>query len=278
MSEATQRRNGWQIARLVIAGLLAALGVGVILLTYLWQAAEVCEEQVATNGTVVEVCGPANDVGIPLIALWILLIVIVLLPDLSEFTVPGLVTIKRRVDEVARSTERLESAVTQLLQVNQNVGVHVNQNLFATNEDVRRFRETTETKLERPDGSARLAGDEALVDGIERGVSNDRALKEVQIIWIWERLHDLLTEYGVRGFPVGRARRGAPDVEAPSWIMSWVEDFYPQLQEARAIRNTVAHTPDDLDDEAISNAHLALRELYGSLRRRVDEMSARYHK
>ena len=103
-------RGWWRGARWLTVAVLLLWG-GYQLM---WdKVADICSDQLADNSSVVKVCEPIGLTD-PRIA-WILLIVLLLLlPDLSEIELAGALSLKRAVTEVQRENENLRSDVQQL--------------------------------------------------------------------------------------------------------------------------------------------------------------------
>ena len=109
-----------------------------VLRSYADSSATVCRDHLAIVGTdaVVDVCGPIGitDLGVVALVLGALLF-----PDVAELTIPGIVTLKRKVNEQEAKQESLNRDISRLEQrITQSVTVNV-------------FRDGRETARERFD-------------------------------------------------------------------------------------------------------------------------------
>lgn len=118
------QRIRWGLALLVaVAGVIYMLG-GV-------EHQTLCHGAIATEGEeVVKVCGAP---GITQLLPFIVVIALLLAPDLSELAIPGLLSIKRRVEEQGRRQERIEA---ELVRVEQNVRLSANTYLAVHNHGI----------------------------------------------------------------------------------------------------------------------------------------------
>ncbi len=89
-------RRGLAVLIVLVAAAVLAAGHG-----------RVCTDVLTQSGTVVPTCRPPT-VGDGVVVAFALLVLLLLIPDLAEFGVPGLLTLKRRVaeQESAMATER----------------------------------------------------------------------------------------------------------------------------------------------------------------------------
>lgn len=115
------QRVRWCLALLVaVAGGIYMLG-GV-------EHQTLCHGTIATEGEeVVKVCGAP---GLTQLLPFIIVVALLLAPDLSELAIPGLLSIKRRVEEQGRRQERIE---TELVRVEQNARLSANTYLAVHN-------------------------------------------------------------------------------------------------------------------------------------------------
>jgi hypothetical protein len=79
---------------------VAALGVVIVAVarSYLFSDALVCRQQVASDKGIVTVCGPIGLEDVPALGAMLLVGVLLLLPDMSEISIPGGLTLKRAIE------------------------------------------------------------------------------------------------------------------------------------------------------------------------------------
>jgi hypothetical protein len=250
--------------RRAIAAVLLTAGVLVFFATRLIDGWTVCSQELATAGNdgVVERCAPLSLVDLTPI---VLLALLCLLPDLSELSVPGIASIKVRLD---RQTEQQADIKDQLAQVQQAVSLGVAQEtaVYIVNpgaalenlpEKEAKFRREPTAEDERATAT------EAGPDSAER--SAELALLERRILQVWdERLWpyvDLARRARGpqwRGFlrryregtldpklvvRYGRTLERLPqlDDEALGVVSRWATVFEEELNVVRGARNAIAH-------------------------------------
>ncbi len=104
----TAGRARLQVARRSAAGLVAVGAALATLATYVIPGWEVCHARLTTDGRAVQLCGPISADDSILIGLVLFLVLLLLIPDVSEFGIAGLVTLKRRVESVERRQHDIE--------------------------------------------------------------------------------------------------------------------------------------------------------------------------
>jgi hypothetical protein len=238
----------------VTAILLAAVPIVLIVASYSSDSFRICDNQLTESGEVEEVCGPIDDVDLPVIALWTLVIVLILAPDLTELSIPGLLSIKRDIKDLDEKTDQIQRSLTTLIATNQiTQSFHIDV-ATATPDQARHIVAEAEEKVGQLD--------EPSPTDILRDVTPERALKEVQILWIWSQLVSLLERYDT---PLAsRKRRDLPEPNG-GILRGWLRDSQHLLYDLRTIRNTVAHTPQNLDDQTVDSALNSMRAVYLSL-------------
>jgi hypothetical protein len=250
----------------------AALLVALVALVWFLNAVgtqNLCNEVLSSSGgagSAVQLCGPPRLLDL---APYAFVIGILLWPDLSEFAVAGLVTLKRRVREQEARQEALE---TRLLQVDQRLAQvallaqgqaqgqsqAANMYFFAPDqEDVHRGIAEKEAGAAPPhepqsegqdtDESARLLGE-------------------------FLREYAELEPYLLR--PRGPTRGRGLELLAPQereLVLGWNEVFDREITALRQTRNAAVHDPSAVSAEtlrgAIGNTRELARILFDRLRR-----------
>lgn len=259
--------SGWNATRwrLAIASILTAAPIAAVVLSHFISAMEVCEELVADNGQVVRTCNPITAIDLPLLGLWVLLILLILLPDFSELSIPGLISLKREVRDVASAVDRVEGQISQYMSFNPTIEFH---NHTASPAESTQIASEVYDRVNKniPNAESQIS------HLLKRDVLPTRAIQEVQLLALWERLLSTVQTYGVFRSRIRNAI--TPDsIISPSWLSGWIADYYRDISEIRVIRNTVAHQPEDLSDEALRKALSALQSLVIDLDRVVAQNS-----
>jgi hypothetical protein len=104
MSPGTWKKIRWTTAAIIVGGAI-----------FLSRGQTVCEDKLTTNGPnqVVQTCRPLTITD-PQVAGTLFLAVLFLLPDLAEVGIPGLLTLKRRVEEQEAKVEEQETRIAAL--------------------------------------------------------------------------------------------------------------------------------------------------------------------
>ena len=86
--------------------------------TYLPGGPRVCRDELAATGSVVSVCQPAGLADVVVVGLVLLLAVLCLLPDISEFGIAGILSMKlrRRISVAEHKAEDAQAALGQVAQ------------------------------------------------------------------------------------------------------------------------------------------------------------------
>jgi hypothetical protein len=266
-------------ARRILAG-AAILSVAIwVARSYMLADAEICRGAADSSTGVIRLCGPAGLQDVPSLGVFLLVAVLLLLPDLSEVSIPGLLTLKRAVAEQEKKTTALADQVSQMSIRLQQVNT-VNNIIFPPGP------EQAAADVERRDAEFRQRGAEAskaleaATKASDSGVdvetddkpplalpAKERALAEVEITRLWEGIDEL--------DPVERRRglvRTPEEFTDPLFQrrmdlrMQWFEFFRDDLASFRIMRNTVVHQPRNLTDEQVQAGVLLGRRLFTSLR------------
>jgi hypothetical protein len=253
------RRAGAVLALVILAGLVAR--------SYLVPAAEVCRDVAGADAGVVRLCGPVGPQDLPALGLFLLLVVVLLLPDFSEVAIPGLVTLKRAVEEQAKRTDSIEARLS--IQQTNTTNVYP-PDLGKIARDVESRNAELSTRAEAG-GTAAQRPPVFLPDGLPITLpSPDRALAEAEILRTWEILQPFLPPRGDAWVALQRRRR---DVASPEQLDSAYGDWYyvyrEDLETFRTLRNTVVHVPQNLTDKQVREGADLARLLMDSFNRLV---------
>jgi hypothetical protein len=229
----------------------------------------VCEKVIAgpdIKPHIFELCGPPRLVDL---TPFVLFIAILLWPDLSEFAVSGLLTLKRRVSEHEARQDSFESRLTQVdqrvtqvaalgqLQMQgQTAAATINLSYPPSQEDVRRRIEEKEAITHPPP---------------VRDVPPDAE--------DWSNvLGEFLAKYSelepyiqsrFRRQPVYERRLAHLSPEQQQLVDQWYELFHDEIQALRQTRNVALHDPDSISPEtlrrATQNAQELARILFGRI-------------
>jgi hypothetical protein len=258
-----------------VAYLLAGALVAVVIGGYF--GLHVCRDAIATVGTkaVVQTCGP---IGVIDLAPAAVLIALLLIPDLSQIDLFGVISLHREVREVGRKQERVE---TELVQVRNAVNQAVNQSQAATQNMHLNVIMSPGAQEARAEVAQKV--DEFLTQPLgfvtpgparksKPPPGPNRARKEAELIALWEDLRSYLAVLGERS-PLGEAWRAdtPPALLTPivaSVVAEWRTTFADQINVVRAARNSVTHavpvSNDDLDT-ALTIGRQILNALSGKL-------------
>jgi hypothetical protein len=243
-TSSTRRRDLLTLGRRLLAGAILLLLIVVVARSYLFADARVCRDVAAPNNGTVTVCGPAGPEDLPALSLALLVGLVLLMPDLGEIDLVGLVRLKRAVEQQGQQTEQLKNAVLAL-SIHQET--HLNfypKGLEAATEDIQRVESTA-----RREGLAQAL---ALVDrgfaaapqaetAGQTSVPVEQARAEATIIRLWAGLEAKL---GERPSAIATSPMRTIDDMTPR--EQWLALFGQDLETFRAVRNSVAHRPDSL--------------------------------
>lgn len=186
--------SGWawlQWARRILAGLLL---IGSI---YLTSSRTVCEEKLANTGNqgAVRVCHPLAVSDVPVLA-GLLLVMLLLLPDLSEIGIPGFLSLKRQVSQQESKLEEqaarlvgLQAQLAQAIESQQTVTQNAETHAAAMNVNVYDFNALLrQAEAKAPD--LFIAAHEYSHEAIPAA----RAQLEVQLLRIWAQLSEPIVQ------------------------------------------------------------------------------------
>jgi hypothetical protein len=275
------------VARRLTAGaifLVVTLGVGA---TYVPGGPRVCRDQLAGSGSLVSVCQPAGLNDAILIGLLLLLAILFLLPDISEFGIAGLLSMKMR--QRITATERKASAAegkadraeAELMYVAMAAPAPSTKTIAraAHNATVKSNRQPTisvPTRLlspERMDLEQRFWAASAGIDRYLRlprsrlAQFSARQPGELpdQATYLPIRLQQLLRADGVPP----RSTEAVLDA-----IRIWQGGYELELSAFARVRNVFAHGPERLSDDDLSAATDLGEGLLSAVRRAIADVPA----
>jgi hypothetical protein len=251
-TSSTRRQDLVTLGRRLLAGAVLLLLLVVVARSYLFADARVCRDVAVADSGTVTVCGPAGPGDLPAVSLALLIGLILLMPDLGEIDLVGLVRLKRAVEQQGQQTEQLKNAVLAL-SIRQET--HVNfypKSLETATEDIQRVESTA-----RDQGLAQAL---ALVDrgfaatpqaetAGRTSVPAEQALNEAAIIRLWAGLEATLGEG-----PLAIATSPMRTIDNMTPREQWLALFGHDLETFRAVRNSVAHRPDSLTPAQLEKA------------------------
>lgn len=192
----------------------------------------VCRDEADSTSSTIRLCGPVGLEDVPAITLGVLVALLLVFPDLDELTIPGIASLKRRVDATEKRQDALQAQLTQMAfqQTNVNIYTPPAQAVAETEEKLEAIRKGR--PVEPSSASFATAVPEP-----------DRAVLESTVLRHWEAI----AEYQ-------RLAQLRPDVTPSDRIREWEELFGPQIRDLHTLRNTVAHRPDNLSVEQLQDA------------------------
>jgi hypothetical protein len=272
--------------RLFAGFVFLAITTGVVA-TYWPGGPRVCRDQIAQTGSLVSVCRPVGLDDAILIGLLLLLAIVFLLPDISEFGIAGLLSMKlrrriwateRKADAAEDKADRAQADVMYLALATPT----------PTSKVISQAANRTTAKSERPAPqapSARLLSSERQ-DAEQRFLADssqiDRYLRlppfrSAQSAWRMIEQHPeaipfpadrLDLELRLEGVPP----RAARDVlEA---VRAWQVAYESELSEFARVRTVFAHYPERLSDDELHAAVNLAEELLSAVRHRIASLPA----
>lgn len=250
----------WRATRVCLAVCVALLLLGYVIASNSHEALQSCSDQLP-DGQVgsIRVCEPVAATDAP-VMLGVLLVALLLLPDFAEIAVPGLVSLKRRVETQEHRQERFEErlqaiAVSQSQSNNTQIILADEETFRASQDKVRRDvshgdggipadDQREEEELEPPSAESTTEPGHSERDVDTESV--EQALLASQLIRLAEDLAreaqlaeaiearlaaTVVTSSGASYSPGGR------DLA----LLSWWRRYREELQLVRSARNTVAH-------------------------------------
>lgn len=259
-----KKKTGIEHVATAVRRLLAILAIAFVVLgvvrSYVFDDARVCREVVASDTGKVEVCGPVGLEDVPALGVMLLVGVLLLLPDMSEVSIPGLVTLKRAVQEQAKQTEALTREVAN---ISLNMRQETNLNFYP------RPLDDAISDVDKRDRAIQEKGrnavaDESAEDGPpDTGVSApsaERALLETEVIRLWNAIEDSIPGYRP---PFNRVAVSPNDLD-------WLTLYRNDIDAFRTLRNTVVHRPGNVTDDEVRKGVQLGRSLLASYRAFID--------
>jgi len=228
---ATPRRRRSDSIRVTLAWGILAVVAAAVALSYVSPAFQVCRDVTTATGTVVRACGPVGPddlVGLGLVAL----LVFLLMPNLTEISFGSLV-LKRRVADLEAQVARLTLNQQTAVSTTQIVAVNAGAALQAA--------EAKGAQLNLPTAIAAAPASSLA----KPTISDERAQAEATMVRLWSELESVVSAVDTP------AAEGADGGKGDAVARQWRELFGDELEVARAVRNTVAHRPENLTDEEV---------------------------
>jgi hypothetical protein len=227
-----------------------------------------CHGELATTGVVVQVCGPIGLSDVVVLSLALLLAVALIWDDLSEFSIGNLLTLKRRVEEVERKTDKAGDDIRAL-------------NLTQPPPDEKELAQAVEglrvaVEAEPATGTGKAFDATVVVTQGGRTLSGRRAATEAEAIEIAAVLDRFIrvSERGSTDTVEAMQKDGLiPEMYPPvasKAIITWAATSHDYLQQWASVRNNLVHSPERLSDEDVEWARdlgsLLLRLVQRALR------------
>jgi len=235
-------RQPWKAARWLAAVIVFVGTTLTVLASYgrIFNIAS-CRDVASNSGGVVSVCGPIGLSDVVAVGLVLGVASLLIWPELSEVGIPGLLTLKRRVDATERQAEQTAADVRGLTYAQEvpDAGVVADAN----------------AALER---TARPEGNVFSTETGIRVVSRERGDAERELARLVSRIDRFLAipmssePYSLLG---QAAREGLIEIgdryEQLRRIKRWVLQYDEQLRVWALIRNQIVHVPERLSDEQV---------------------------
>jgi hypothetical protein len=250
--EPADKTTKWDLARRGAAGLILLAMTGFVVATYVPGGLRICREQLTTAGAVVQLCRPAGTDDIIAIGLLLLLALVLLAPDLSEFGVGGLLNVKlyRRVAAIERQAD---SAATDVALLSLAAAA-------PTSDSITDASASAASKARSGDISTRHI-ERTISLGREKAEQEFRAL--IAELDLYLRMLSVGTVNPERPAQELARREGVPMPRARyllQLLRDWQSRFDGELTEYAKVRNTFVHYPERLsDDELRAGIGLAQR-------------------
>jgi hypothetical protein len=242
-------------ARRLLAVAAITFVVVVVLRSYTFDDARVCREQAASDNGIVEVCGPVGLEDVPTLGVMLLVGVLLLLPDMSEVGIPGLVTLKRAIEEQSKQTASLSREVAALtMRQDTTVNIYGPAKLDDALADVAARDKDIEER-----GKAAVVETAAESTASETGVappSPARAVLEAEVTRLWNALDPLVP-----------GRKRGPVIFPLDVQLDWYGLYQKDVEAFRTLRNTVVHEPGYVTDEEVRKGVELGRSLLASYRK-----------
>jgi len=242
--------------------LLAAAAIGLVVVavlrSYAFSNARVCREQVASDKGIVRTCGPVGLEDIPALGVMLLAGVLLLLPDMSEIGIPGLVTLKRAIEEQSKQTASLAREVAELT-TRQDTTINVYDP--AKVDDALAGVDARDKDIEERGWAAvaDAAAESRAAETAMAAPSPERAVLEAEVTRLWNALD-----------PLGPGSERGQLINPLDVQLDWYSLYQKEVEAFRTLRNTVVHEPGYVtDDEVRKGVELGTR-LLASYRKFTD--------
>jgi hypothetical protein len=251
--------SGWDIARWVVAAIIAVAGA--VFYFHALADQSICRQELAGGGgsTVVQVCGPPRLLDL---APFALVIAVALWPDLGELAVAGLFTLRRRV---ARQEERqgaveqrlggIDQQLMQIATLSQMQGQNQTQTFNLVVPDQGELKRSIDLKEGAAGGTA-LAG-LGSAEELAAAKSSSRAETDERLRLLGKFVRDYarLEPYMVSPrSPLYRRIEADIDPDRRQLVKDWYEMFEPEITALRQTRNATIHQPDLVSQETLRGA------------------------
>lgn len=248
-----------------------------------------CHDSLAKgDSAVVDLCGPP---GLTELAPFALVIAVLLLPDLSEMGIAGLLSLKRAVRHQGERQEavegqlvRLEQSLSQQVAVNQHSPTNLAITLAGEQFDLKtaaahlKGESGTEEDTDEEEGSGGQStspprkpdggGDgpkqarakERLAEGQDADIESwaeqerERAMETQQLLYLAKNLGQYEGISRMRQINPGE-RMAALTEDQQEMVDRWYALFADEIALVRNVRNTVAHTPYAIDIDELREAN-----------------------
>jgi hypothetical protein len=216
----------------------------------------ICQHNVSANPSAFsESCGPPRLLDLVPFGI---LIAVLLWPDLSEMSVAGLLTLKRRVRRQEARQEGLEESLASVQQhlvqlsvasQNQSQAAAANVYLYPPDQDdVRRGIVEKEGVIPPPNQ-----------ENAVQGQQNDRQALFGEFLQEYARLEPYIWVPGMRRF--SKRLEDLPDQHA-QLVEQWNELFSNEISALRQTRNVVVHEPERVSEATLQGALDNTRSLW----------------
>lgn len=269
--ENEESRSPFQVVRWIVA-LLVGIG-GAYYYLHGIDNQTLCRE-VAENGRVLELCGPPGPSELIPFAL---VIAVLLLPDLSELAVPGLLSLKRAVTQQEGRQEEVETKLAQVEQrveqrVSFKIDLHTAEKEVKVKEEALRGAKGTAFEAveeavaaeSAPEPEGRVpaqAGSQETAEaapaesppGLVDDEDDRRASLTMQLAWLTKSLTQYEAISRMRRVDQGE-RMAALSEEQQQIVDRWYNVFEEEIGLVKQFRNALIHNPYAVDLEELTEA------------------------
>lgn len=237
--------------RYFLAGTLAVLVLTLTLLSTHIQALQNCSRHFSRLNASTT-CTPLTASSAPVL-IGVLLVALLLLPDFAEIAVPGLISLRRRIEGQERRQRQLEEKLSFVL--SNSASAQINQNFSPIVADLSTFRRLILGVDEKVGTEESAPGsDEPMAD--ENADERDRLC--VELLQRWERLaaaekEALKYDFGAVSSSLDISNLELSISDAINELATWRDNFSVELEYVHAARNAVAHAR-PIETETIEQA------------------------